>query len=238
MCYNPHMVKILDCSIRDGGHQNNWNFDADFVFHYIEKLKSEKIDYCEIGYRNYIDKENKGEFFSCDRLFLEQFINNKGSLKIGVMADYKRINLKDFNSATDDVVDFVRIACHPADIADSLLVCEALKQNKYNVFLQLMEIPNVKEEHYNILNNWEYKDILESIYIADSYSTVTPKDIPVYFEKLKGIGFNKISFHAHNDKHMALDNTLKAISCGAFSVDVCQNNLGGNLNWNDYKNCL
>lgn len=232
------MVKILDCTIRDGGHQNNWNFDDNFVLNLISKLKSYKIEYCEIGYRNYIDRENKGKFFFCTKELLKKYITNKQNLKIGVMADYKRINIKDFESAEKDCLDFVRIACHPSDIENSLKICEKLKQKGYNVFLQLMEIPNVKEEHYKILENWKNKDILESIYIADSYSCVNPNKIPIYFHRLKNIGFKKISFHSHNACGFALENTIQAINCGAYSIDVSQNGLGGNLNFEDYKNCL
>lgn len=232
------MTKVLDCTIRDGGHQNNWDFDDNFVFNLIEKLKSDKIDYCEIGYRNSLDKKGKGKFFFCDKNILEKFTAIKGSLKIGVMADYKRLNLDDFNSSENDVIDFVRVACHPDKIEYSLNCCEQLKNNGYTIFLQLMEIQNVEEKHYKILKKWEHKDILESLYIADSYSRVEPDMIANYFNKLKNIGYKRISFHAHNNTGMALDNTIMAINCGAYSIDVSQNGLGGNLNFEDYKNCL
>lgn len=232
------MTKILDCTVRDGGHQNNWNFDDNFVFHLIEKLKFEQIDYCEIGYRNRIDKKDKGRFFFCEKNLLKKFVDLKGALKIGIMADYKRIDLNDFKSASGDCVDFVRIACHPESIKDSIIMCERLKIRGYNVLLQLMEIPNVKPEHYDILNAWENKNILESLYIADSYSCVKPNDIPFYFEKLQSVGFERISFHGHNACGLALENTLKAVECGAYSIDVSQNGLGGNLSFEDYKNCL
>ena len=232
------MVKILDCTVRDSGHQNNWNFDDSFVLGLIEKLKYDGIDYCEIGYRNNKDKENKGKFYFCDKKLLKKFICNKGNLKIGVMADYKRLNLNDFKSANQDLTDFVRIACHPENIKESIEICEILRKRDYKIFLQLMEIQNVKDEHYEILKKLKNKNILESIYIADSYSCVIPQNISLYFEKLKNAGFEKISFHAHNASGLALENTLNAIKCGAYSVDISQNGLGGNLNWNDYKNCL
>ena len=71
---------------------------------------------------------------------------------------------------------------------------------------------------------------MESLYIADSYSTVKPNEIEIYFNKLKSIGYNKISFHAHNRHNLALQNTLKAIEQGADIVDVTLNGLGSNLN--------
>ena len=82
------------------------------------------------------------------------------------------------------------------------------------------------------------KNIIESLYIADSYSCVSPKNIPTYFDTLKKMGYEKISFHSHNASGLALENSLKAIKCGAYIIDVCQNGIGGNLNFDDYKNCL
>ena len=232
------MPMILDCTLRDGGHQNNWNFDDEFACNLINKLNNEKIDYCEIGYRNNKDRAGKGRFFFCDMLLLEKFVKNKGNLKIGIMADYKRIDTNDFISAESDLVDFVRIACHPDKILPSLKLCETLKKRGYNVFLQLMEITALAGEHYNILEKWKNKDILEGLYIADSYSIAEPNDIPLYFSRLRNAGYSKISFHAHNNKGLALKNTLKAVECGAYSIDVSQNGLGGNLNFEDYKNSL
>ena len=232
------MTMILDCTLRDGGHQNNWNFDDKFVCNLLNKLKNEKIDYCEIGYRNHTERDDKGRFFFCDKLLLEKFVNNKRNLKIGVMADYKRIDPNDFISADNDLVDFVRLACHPDKIFQSLKLCETLKMRGYNVFLQLMEITALTDEHYKILEKWDKKDILDSLYIADSYSIAEPDDIPQYFSKLKNAGYLKISFHAHNDKGLALKNTLKAVECEAYSIDVSQDGLGGNLNFEDYKNSL
>ena len=49
------MVKILDCTTRDGGHTTNWNFDDNFVFALMEKLNNSGVNYYEIGYRNHYD---------------------------------------------------------------------------------------------------------------------------------------------------------------------------------------
>lgn len=232
------MVKILDCTLRDGGHQNNWIFDDTFVNNLLQKSKSENFDYFEIGYRNRIDKEGKGNFFYCTKNVIEKYTFNKNNLKIGVMADYKRLDLDDFKSAKEDNIDFIRIACHPDKIKESIICCEKLKNNGYNIFLQLMEIPNLEHSHYKILEEWNSKEILISLYIADTYSRAKPQDIKNYFDNLYSIGFERVSFHSHNGKGLALENTITAIECGAYSIDVSQNGLGGNLNYNDFKNCL
>lgn len=226
------MVKILDCTTRDGGHITNWEFSDEFIRNLIECLIKTNISYYEIGYRNFYDNGGKGCFYKCDKNILTKFYPLKKDLKLGVMTDTKRYNAQDFPDAKEDYIDFVRIACHPDRIAETLDIALNLYKNNYQVIIQLMDISNVTNNEYKILKNWGYKDILETIYMADSYGTLHPENIEEYFNKLKNAGYKKISFHAHNNLNLALENTLKAIELGAYSVDVTLNGLGragGNL---------
>lgn len=223
------MYKVLDCTLRDGGHSTNWCFSDDFVTNSIKFAIQNNIEYFEIGYRNNLEKENKGRFFYCTKELIQKFLPEKGAIKIGVMTDTSRFNFNDFNCASQDCLDFIRIATHPDKIEQTLDIAQILHSRGYKIFVQLMEIPNLNKNHYEILEKWSNKNIIESLYIADTYSTVKPEDIPQFYEKLRLIGYNKISFHAHNEKGLALQNTIRAIELGAFSVDISQNGLGGNL---------
>ncbi len=219
------MVKILDCTTRDGGHDTNWQFDRAFVSSFVRCLNSSKIDFYEIGYCNSKDCEGKGEFYRCEDSLLDEFAMLKRDFKIGVMVDVSRFSPQYWQKPKN--IDFVRIATHPNDISKALKIAEILSES-YRIFVQLMEIPNVKEEHYHVLAQWERKDILESLYFADSYSMVLPSQIEQYFCKLYQIGYERVSFHAHNLRGYALENTIKAIESGAYSVDVSLNAMGGN----------
>ncbi len=228
------MVKILDCTTRDGGHTTNWNFDDNFVFALMEKLNNSGVNYYEIGYRNHYDTDNKGRFYNCTPEMLEKFYKNKGQLQLGVMTDTKRFSEKDFSGAENDFIDFVRIACHPDRIQDTLVIAELLNKRKYKVFVQLMDISNVEADGYIHLYSWENKSILESLYFADSYGTITPEETEKYFNKLKILGYEKISFHGHNNSGFALENSIKAAQSGAYSIDVTQDGIGrcgGNLDF-------
>ena len=45
-------LKILDCTLRDGGYYTNWDFDDSTVESYIESINNLPIDFIEIGYRS------------------------------------------------------------------------------------------------------------------------------------------------------------------------------------------
>ena len=53
-------IKHLDCSLRDGGYYNNWDFDNDLINQYLQVLESINIDFCEIGFRFYKNDGFKG----------------------------------------------------------------------------------------------------------------------------------------------------------------------------------
>lgn len=226
------MTKILDCTTRDGGHTVNWNFDREFVFELINKLNISGTSFYEIGYRNHFDNEGKGQFYNCGPEFLKQFYKVKGNLILGVMTDTKRYCVLDFPGQKEDFIDFVRIACHPDKISKTLGIAKDLHDKGYMVFVQLMDISNVDEAGYETLSQWKHKQILESLYFADSYGILVPKDIEKYYKKLKTLGYDKLSFHGHNKMKKALANSLKAIELGAYTTDVTQNGIGrcgGNL---------
>lgn len=222
------MVKILDCTTRDGGYAANWDYDDSFIQMQIDFLNENGVSYYEIGYRNFADTEGKGRFYRCMPEVLAPFISNKNNLQIGVMTDYKRFNPNDFKGAEFDNVDFVRIAVHPVDIQKALDAAAMLYYRGYKVFVQLMDVSNIDANGYLYLYMWDRKDILESLYFADSYSVLNPSEILQYYNKFKILGYSRISFHGHNAKGNALENTLSAISLGAFSVDTTVNGVGNN----------
>lgn len=233
------MVKILDCTIRDGGHTANWEFEDEYVIDLIKTLNNSKINYCEIGYRNHYETSGKGKFYNCTPQILEKFYKIKENLQIGVMTDIKRFSEEDFLNAKKDYLDFVRIATHPENIKNALETAELLNSRGYKIFIQLMDVTNIDTEGYLALFEWKNKDILESLYFADTYGKITPNEVENYYNKFKILGFEKISFHGHNNIQMALNNALKALNLGAYSIDVTQNGIGrngGNLSAKEFFN--
>ena len=50
-------MKILDCTLRDGGYYTNWDFDSKIVDVYIQAMNVLPIDYIELGYSSIPTKE-------------------------------------------------------------------------------------------------------------------------------------------------------------------------------------
>ena len=81
-------VYILDCTLRDGGYYNNWDFESDVVNRYLQAMEAASIDVVEIGFRSLPKPSLMGPFAFCTDDFLETFNLPEGS-KIGVMVNCK-----------------------------------------------------------------------------------------------------------------------------------------------------
>ena len=225
--------------MRDSGYETNWVFDDEFVCNLMANLNRLNVSFFEIGYRNHYDNEDKGRFYNCTVPVIEPFISQKDCLKIGVMVDSKRFFEEDFSSSKEDVIDFVRVACRSEELDEAFVILELLHNRGYKVFLQLMDIHNVDADGYLKLFAWENKSIIESIYFADSKGILKSDEVMSYYYKLKTLGYNNVSFHAHNASNMALTNSQKAVELGAYSIDISHisgGRNGGNLTAIEYYN--
>ena len=82
--------KLLDCTLRDGGYYNNWNFEKKLVNEYLRAINETNIQYIELGFRTLGKQKIKGN----TAYTTDEFINSLSipkNLKIGVM-----VNASDF----------------------------------------------------------------------------------------------------------------------------------------------
>ena len=122
MAVNMSNLIHLDCSLRDGGYYNNWDFDESLINDYLQVLSSIGVDYCEIGFRFLKNAGFKGVCAFTSEEFLNSLEIPK-NLKIAIMLNasdlihnnkfnfdnlYKLIPVK----AKDSKVNLIRVACH------------------------------------------------------------------------------------------------------------------------------
>lgn len=225
---------IIDCTIRDGGHLNNWNFDNECVkASFFASIKSGS-DYFEIGYRFPATHKGLGNFAYCDDDFLINLLGNSSNGKILVMIDAGKSDASLFcdYDPQKTIVSGVRVAAYPYELVKAISTIEELHKKGYKVFLNLMASAFLEKEHLDILGEWKNKDILEAVSFADSFGSYTLQDIPPQIDRLKNLGFSNIGFHGHNNLQMAFANTLQAIDSGALFIDASIYGMGrgtGNL---------
>ena len=84
-------IKVLDCTIRDGGLINNHDFDIRFVREVYKALSLAGVDYMEIGYKNskkLFSPKEFGKWKFCDDDDINRVIEGiESKTKISVLVD-------------------------------------------------------------------------------------------------------------------------------------------------------
>ncbi|MDI9337862.1 MAG: DUF115 domain-containing protein [Alphaproteobacteria bacterium] len=214
-------MKIIDCTIRDGGHLNNWEFDPDVVKNsYYAALKS-GVDFFEIGYRFPFQKKGCGAYGYSKDEFLFSTIEPNDKCKLLLMINASNAAEVEVKECKPELTPIkgIRVAAYPYEYEKAFTLLEELKNKGYLVYLNLMAASEINDVQYDQLKEWKNKNIIDCIYFADSFGSFLPTDIPYFIKKLQSLGFENVGFHSHNNLQMAFANTLIATDLGANYVD-------------------
>jgi 4-hydroxy 2-oxovalerate aldolase len=227
-------MKILDCTLRDGGYYTNWDFSKDLVDSYFNSFNRLPVDYLEIGYRSNPMKEYLGEFFYCPTYLLHQLktLSNK---KLAVMLNEKDVrpeHVKSLLEPCKGTITMVRIAVDPQNFSRAVPLAEKVKSLGFEVAFNVMYMSKWKEEG-TFLNEVKNVDgIADFLYLVDSYGGVFPQDVINTLRLVREKTSCPLGFHGHNNIELALINSLTAIEHGAVIVDATITGMGrgaGNL---------
>lgn len=226
--------KILDCTLRDGGYYNNWDFSDSLTETYVNSTNNLPIDYIEIGYRSKKINGYHGKYFYCDENVINYF-EKKSNKKLVIILNEKDIKIDDIDNLLSPLkgkVSMVRIAVDPINIERSFILCEKIKNMGFEVALNVMYMSKWLENKNFLQQISNINEIADYFYMVDSYGGIFPKDVSTITEIIKSKLKIKIGFHGHNNLEMALINSYTAIECGVDIIDSTITGMGrgaGNL---------
>ena len=227
-------MKILDCTLRDGGYYNNWEFDKDLIKEYLKVMDDIKVDYVEIGFR-FLDKiRTKGQCAYSDESFLKSLKIPK-NLKIGIMInasdfvnskDIISLAKKNFVHKKNSLISLVRIACHYNEIKSTVPLINWLKKSGYMVGVNIMQIPELsfKDIKNSVIHIKKSKaDIL---YFADSLGSLNSEKTIKIIKKIRLFWNGPMGIHTHDNMGRALENSISAIENSVEWIDSTVTGMG------------
>jgi len=218
-------IKVLDCTVRDGGLMNNHNFDTRFVREVYKALSDAGIDYMEIGYKNSKRLFNSKEYgkwkFCNDQDIREVTQGVESSTKISVMVDVDRVDIEDIVPKKDSPVDMIRVATYVKDVDKAIYLVNHFADKGYETSVNIMAISRALDnELTECLEQLERESKAQIIYIVDSFGSLYQETTEFLIKKAKNIVKTKeIGMHAHNNQQLAFSNTIEAIIHNANYVD-------------------
>ena len=219
--YRPE-IKVLDCTIRDGGLMNDWKFEKGMVKDVFEAAVRAGVDYCELGYR--VDKkmfstEEFGPWRFCDEEDLRD-VAYECDTKVSIMCDVGRTDYDAFLPADESIVALIRIATYVPDIDKAIHLHKHLKGLGYKVSMNIMAVSQVLEMDLDEALEQVAETDCDILYIVDSFGYFYSEQIHWLAEKYLAKVPNKIlGIHCHNQRQLAFANTIEGIIKGANFVD-------------------
>lgn len=209
------MIRLLDCTLRDGGYLNNWTFGHDNIIAIFERLVSAQIDIIEIGFLDAGYNFDINKTIQANSNALSSIYRNvdTGDAIIVGMIDYGACPIENIQPCRDTIMDGIRIIFKKEKMHDAIAYCKEVKELGYQVFAQAVSITSYSDEELdellelvNDLNPYAFS-------LVDTYGLLHKGRLMHYFERADqklnaGIG---LGYHSHNNFQLGYANCIELI---------------------------
>lgn len=226
--YRPD-VRVLDCTIRDGGLMNDWRFPKAMVKDVFHTLAHAGVDYIELGYR--ADKaqfspEDYGPWRFCDEEDLRE-VAYPCDAKVAVMCDVGRTDPDTLLPADESIIKLIRVATYVQDMPKAIELGALAKRLGYEVSVNIMAVSHVLEPDLDRALDELAATDFDMVYLVDSFGSFYSEQIHYLTEKyLTRIGGKQLGIHCHNNQQLAYANTIEGVLRGITCVDATVYGIG------------
>lgn len=209
-------IQLLDCTLRDGGYINDWNFGHNNLISIFERLVDSKVDIIEIGFLDDrrpfdINRSIMPDTKSAERIW--NYITKRPPMIVG-MIDYGACRIENIQPCKESFLDGIRVIFKKNLMYEALEYCRQLKELGYIVFAQLVSITSYSDDELLELTNLVNNVKPYAVSMVDTYGLLKPNMLLHYYEILdSNIDISvQIGFHGHNNFQLAYANAISFIS--------------------------
>ena len=228
--YRPEL-KVLDCTIRDGGLVNDSHFSDEQVRNVYTACVESGIDYMEIGYKNSLKvfpADTYGPWRHCQEEDMRRAVGDHDAestgLKLCAMADAgdKSEWKSQIGSVKDSVLDMIRVACYVHQIEEAADMVRHCHEHGYETCLNIMAISVAQQAEINQSLQIARDLPIQALVVVDSYGNLYREQVDqlvkLYQDAVAGTDID-VGIHAHNNLQLGFANTIEAIILGANRAD-------------------
>lgn len=205
-------IKLLDCTLRDGGYMNDWEFGHNHLCSIFQRLTDTGVDFIEVGFldeRRPFDRNRSimPDTESADRIYGKL---DKGRSVIMGMIDYGTCSLEQIQPAGETFLDGIRVIFKKHVMREAMAFCAALKEKGYIVFAQLVSITSYQEEDLMRLIELVNDVKPYAVSMVDTYGLMDAEMLRRYFSLLNRYVDVSVSigYHAHNNFQLGFSNVM------------------------------
>jgi len=222
--YRPE-IKVLDCTIRDGGLINKWQFSDEFVRETYVACAAAGVDYVELGYKASPELYPAPEY-GCWRFCEDQDVERvlagiDRTAKLSCMVDIGRVREEDIAPCAESPFDMIRVATYVKDIDKAISLADLCMDRGYEVTMNIMAVSTNLEKDIDEALSQLAQTAVPAVYVVDSYGSMYCEDLTFLVRKYQAALPGKtIGVHCHNNRQLAFANTIQAIIDGANLLDA------------------
>lgn len=208
-------IELLDCTLRDGGYVNDWEFGHDNLVILFERLVSSKVDYIEIGFmddrREYDENRSIAPGTKCMSELYHGL--SKGDAFVVGMIDYGTCDISLIQPQNETIMDGIRVIFKKHKMYEAVAYMRQLQELGYKVFCQAVSITSYNDEELaelirlvNELNPYAFS-------LVDTYGLLHKEQLMHYYN-FANKHLNKdirLGYHAHNNFQLAFANCVELI---------------------------
>ncbi|MGI5096388.1 aldolase catalytic domain-containing protein [Treponema socranskii] len=209
-------IALLDCTLRDGGYVNNWNFGHSVITGTYKRLDKAGVDYIEVGFLDSrkkfdINRTIAPDTQSYNRIF--QNIVKRHAMPVA-MIDFGTCDIRNIQDVAESFIEGIRVIFKKEKIEQALPFCKEIKDKGYKLFIQAISITA-----YSDLDMLQYIEKINDIEpyafsIVDTYGLLDKKKLKNYFNLMDNNLKNniKIGYHGHNNFQLAFSNSIEFLA--------------------------
>jgi 4-hydroxy 2-oxovalerate aldolase len=209
--------QLLDCTLRDGGYVNDWEFGHDRITEIFERLVSSGVEFIEIGFldaRRAFD-QNRTIFpdtESANRIFAGL---DKGNATVLAMIDFGTCPIENLQPCDATFIDGIRVIFKEHLMYEALAFCKQIKDLGYKVFAQMVSVTTYTDEKLKVYAAETNKIMPFATSMVDTYGLLDAEHLMHIFSILDRYldPAIKEGFHAHNNFQLGYANAKAFLSC-------------------------
>lgn len=231
-------LKVLDCTIRDGGLVTDSNFSDEVVRGVYDACLDSGIDYMEIGYLNSPEcfpPEKYGAWRHCREEDMRRVVGDhtheRTGLRLSAMADAGgKCDWRNYDiPASESVLSLVRVACYVHQISEALEMVAHFDELGYETAINIMAISIVGDAELNQALESAATSRAGTIVVVDSFGNLYREQVDSLVSRYMAVASKagkEVGMHAHNNLQLGFANTIEAIILGCNRVDASMLGLG------------
>ena len=231
-------MKIIDVTLRDGGHAVNFNWNFAFAKNCYNMLsKIPEIKFIELGYWKQTNK-SQHPFYNLNYDFVKKITGEKKLKNVSIMIDYHYCSKKilDYPTNEQKEIGMIRVCSRKEDIKQALEFVEKLKRHtKINVSFNVFNVVNYSTSELVNTCKLIAKYKMDYVYFADTHGSMDLSKLFGKFNKVIRLlkkSRKKVGMHLHEHSGRGYFNFRQLEKYKIFMSDASIKGMGkgfGNL---------